>query len=386
MKMSGTANHGGAVMRRSMLAAALFATVAVSLAHGAWAQEKPVIQLAILLDTSNSMDGLINQAKSQIWKIVNEFATAKRGGVQPELQVALYEYGNDGLSAEKGHIRQVLPLTRDLDKVSEELFALQTNGGSEYCGQVIDVATRELAWSKNTKDLKVIVIAGNEPFDQGSVDFRKSCKAAITAGVIINTIHCGSDEEGRKGFWKDGALLADGQYMFIDSNQAVAHIDAPQDKEIARLGGELNGTYIPYGNVGNEASARQAVQDSNAMSVAQGSSVNRALFKASANYRNEAWDLVDAVRANTVKLEEVKEAELPEEMRKLDLAGRKAYLDKQEKRRSEIQEEIRKLDDERKKFVAAKMKEQQNPDADTFDSAMIRALRKQAESKEFKFE
>ncbi|MBM4352893.1 MAG: VWA domain-containing protein [Deltaproteobacteria bacterium] len=386
MKMSGTANHGGAVMRRSMLAAALFATVAVSLAHGAWAQEKPVIQLAILLDTSNSMDGLINQAKSQIWKIVNEFATAKRGGPQPELEVALYEYGNDGLSAEKGHIRQVLPLTRDLDKVSEELFALQTNGGSEYCGQVIDVATRELAWSKNTKDLKVIVIAGNEPFDQGSVDFRKSCKAAITAGVIINTIHCGSDEEGRKGFWKDGALLADGQYMFIDSNQAVAHIDAPQDKEIARLGGELNGTYIPYGNVGNEASARQAVQDSNAMSVAQGSSVNRALFKASANYRNEAWDLVDAVRANTVKLEEVKEAELPEEMRKLDLAGRKAYLDKQEKRRSEIQEEIRKLDDERKKFVAAKMKEQQNPDADTFDSAMIRALRKQAESKEFKFE
>ena len=32
-----------------------------------------MIQLAILLDTSNSMDGLINQAKSELWTIVNEF-------------------------------------------------------------------------------------------------------------------------------------------------------------------------------------------------------------------------------------------------------------------------------------------------------------------------
>ena len=29
-------------------------------------ERRPVIQLALLLDTSNSMDGLINQAKSQL--------------------------------------------------------------------------------------------------------------------------------------------------------------------------------------------------------------------------------------------------------------------------------------------------------------------------------
>ena len=51
------------------------------------------IQLAILLDTSSSMDGLIDQAKTQLWKIVNEFATAKKDGKAPRLQVALYEYG-----------------------------------------------------------------------------------------------------------------------------------------------------------------------------------------------------------------------------------------------------------------------------------------------------
>ena len=39
------------------------------------AADQPVVQLAILLDTSNSMDGLIAQAKTQLWNIVNEFAT-----------------------------------------------------------------------------------------------------------------------------------------------------------------------------------------------------------------------------------------------------------------------------------------------------------------------
>ncbi|MEZ5022383.1 MAG: hypothetical protein R2728_03810 [Chitinophagales bacterium] len=31
------------------------------------------IQIALLLDTSNSMDGLIEQAKGKLWSIVNEF-------------------------------------------------------------------------------------------------------------------------------------------------------------------------------------------------------------------------------------------------------------------------------------------------------------------------
>src|SRR3972149_11549646 len=75
-----------------------------------------LIQAAILLDTSSSMDGLIDQAKTQLWKIVNELALAKRNGKSPAIEVGLYEYGNDGLAERDGYIRRVLPLTRDLDK------------------------------------------------------------------------------------------------------------------------------------------------------------------------------------------------------------------------------------------------------------------------------
>src|SRR5262245_8603195 len=86
-------------------------------------KEPPVIQLAILLDNSGSMNGLIAQAKTQLWSIVNEFISAKQDGKAPRVQVALYEYGVNDLPAAKGYIRFLSPLTDDLDKLSEQLFA-----------------------------------------------------------------------------------------------------------------------------------------------------------------------------------------------------------------------------------------------------------------------
>ena len=124
--------------------------------------------------------------------IPNEFINAKQNGQRPDLQVALYEYGKSSLSAREGYIRQIQPLTTDLDKISEELFKLKTNGGEEYCGWVIQAATENLAWSKGANDFKAIFIAGNEPFTQGPVAYAQACKAAIEKGIIINTIHCGA--------------------------------------------------------------------------------------------------------------------------------------------------------------------------------------------------
>jgi len=128
------------------------------------------IMIALLLDTSNSMDGLIDQAKSQLWKIVNEVAASKTvDGKRPNIKIALYEYGNAGLSSNEGFIRQVSALSEDLDVISEKLFSLKTNGGNEFCGQVIKTSLDQLAWSASKDDLKMIFIAGNEEFTQGSV-------------------------------------------------------------------------------------------------------------------------------------------------------------------------------------------------------------------------
>ena len=132
------------------------------------------IQVALLLDTSNSMDGLINQAKSRLWNIVNTLTTLRFEGNEPEIQIALYEYGNDRLRAADNYIRLVAPLTTDLDLISEKLFSLTTDGGLEYCGAVIRNATKELRWSTNDRDIHLIYIAGNEPFTQGKISYREA--------------------------------------------------------------------------------------------------------------------------------------------------------------------------------------------------------------------
>ena len=124
---------------------------------------QPRIQIAILLDTSGSMDGLIDQTRNQLWQMVNEFARAKYQGITPILEVAIYEYGNSGLSPYTGYIRQVTGLTRELDRVSEALFSLTTNGGDEFCGAVIKSAVEELLMEFASSDIRAIFIAGNEP-------------------------------------------------------------------------------------------------------------------------------------------------------------------------------------------------------------------------------
>ena len=334
---------------------------------------QPVVQIAILLDNSGSMSGLIAQAKTQLWSIVNEFISAKQDGKAPRVQVALFEYGINSLPAETGYIRQLSPLTDDLDKLSEQLFAIsqKSAGSDEYCGWVIRDAVEKLAWDHSPKTYKAIFIAGNEPFTQGPVKYTVACKAAITKGIVVNTIHCGSEAEGVAGMWKDAASLSDGRFLLINHNAEVAAIPAPQDKAIAELNSKLNTTYVAYGALGGDGKARQSVQDANAASAPGGAEVlaKRALSKASANYSNSTWDLVDRAKEKDFDFAKIKAEELPEEMRKLNAAERKTYVEKKSAERAELQKRLSDLAGERDRFVAAKQREQVK------DSTLVSAVK-----------
>ena len=343
----------------------------------------PKVEMAILLDTSGSMEGLIEQAKSQLWQIVNEFALSKRDGESIELYLALYEYGKSSIPSSEGYIRMIVPLSRDLDKISEELFALKTNGGDEYCGQVIRSAVNGLQWSSDNNDLKVIFIAGNEPFTQGTVDYKTACENAIERSIIINTIFCGDHQEGIRTNWKDGADLADGKYMNIDHNQQVVHIDAPQDGEIIRLSAALNETYIAYGSTGAAYKTRQMEQDSNAQSLGGGVMAARTSSKASIQYKNEQWDLVDAEEEGAVDIEELAEDDLPDEMKGMNSEEKKAYVQEKATERKTIQEKINVLSAQRQKFVALERSKLQD---NTLDAVIIKAIREQAIKKNYTFE
>ena len=345
--------------------------------------KQPLIQLAILLDTSGSMEGLIEQAKTQLWKIVNEMAMARKWRRSPRVEVALYEYGKSSLPASEGFMRMIVPLTTDLDRISEELFRLRTNGGSEYCGRVIRSSLQELRWSSSQSDYKVIFIAGNEPFTQGNVDYRQACADSISKGVIVNTIFCGNHQQGVRTFWQHGAELADGQYMSINHNQKIVHLQAPQDKELVVLGQELNKTYIAFGRGGKGKKERQSKQDRNALAMNESVMVQRSITKASKQYTNSGWDLVDAEKEGKVKVEELKDEQLPQEMQSMDQKERRVYLRKMAEKRKNLQSRIRRLKSERDKHLASKKKE--TAQHSTLDTVLIKTVRKQAEKKKFKF-
>jgi hypothetical protein len=230
----------------------------------------------------------------------------------------------------------------------------------------------------------MIVIAGNEPFSQGGTDYRASCREAIAGGIIVNTIFCGGYQEGLQSGWKTGADLADGRYLAIDADHTPPPVSAPQDDEIARLGQKLNGTYIAYGKDGGAGKLRQKEQDMNAAAVSGEALAQRAAAKAAPQYSNSAWDLVDAKKAGAVKLEELNEAELPQEMKGMSLKEREAYVASTGEKREALQKQIARLHAERQRFVSEKQKN--GAAAGTLDEAILRALREQAAAKSFRFE
>ncbi len=345
-------------------------------------EKKETIKVALLLDTSNSMDGLINQAKAQLWEIVNELSYAKCEGETPNLKIALYEYGNDRLTSKSGYIKQVSEFTGDLDEISEHLFSLTTSGGDEFCGEVIDTAVKKLEWGKNEGDLKMVFIAGNEPFTQGKINFKDAIVNAQERDIVVNTIFCGNTRQGIATGWKEGADLGEGDYMTINQNKKIVHVVTPYDDEIIILNKKLNKTYVYYGHKGVLKYKKQEVQDENASELNEEVAVKRAVTKSSKLYDNSSWDLVDATNNESIKYSSVDKSKLPQELEHKSDKELEVYVKAKSRERKKIQAEIQILNTKRRQFVLEKQK---STKGDELESALINAIKKQAEKKNYKW-
>lgn len=334
---------------------------------------KTKIQVALLLDTSSSMDGLIDQAKSRLWNIVNTLTTLKYDGKTPDIEIALYEYGNDGLSKQSNYIRQIAPLSTDLDLISEKLFSLSTNGGNEYCGAVIQDATKQLKWAKDNNNMKLIYIAGNEDFNQGGINYKEAISNALKNDIYVNTIFCGDKTEGINTLWKDGADYGKGKYFNIDSNQTVIYIATPYDNEITKCNEKINKTYIGYGSKGSEKKMNQEVQDRNAQGVSVSNYAERAVSKSKAAYKNDSWDLVDKVKDDATAISKIKKEELPKELQNKSASELKVIVAQKTKERETIQKEIGELAKKRQQYIDTEAKKTKKQDdlGNTINTSII---------------
>jgi hypothetical protein len=339
----------------------------------------PKIQAAILLDVSSSMNGLIEQAKSQLWNMVSVMGRANCNGVAPKIEIALYEYGSPRNDIKKGFVKQLSPFTTDLDGLSAKLFSLTTDGGNEYCGQVIYTSIDELSWDTSSLNYKVIFIAGNEDFLQGSVHYTEACKKANEKGILVNTIYCGDRMQGIKEHWNLLGECGNGSYTNIDQNVKEEYIATPYDSNLLVLNTKLNGTYVTYGWRGEEALNQQASVDKLNTNANKSMGLKRVAVKGQANaYRNSGWDLVDAVEDDSSFIEKVELKTLPDSLKNKTRAQIKQVVVAKQQERSLIRKEITKLNGQRENFLVEEKKRRAGNSVQTLESETEKMIRQQA--------
>src|SRR5262245_43319630 len=419
----------------------LFAlTLAVAFAAGAAAapekvkDKKPNVEVVFCLDTTGSMSGLIEGAKQKIWSISNQIGAGKP---TPNLKVGLLAYRDKG----DAYITKLTELTDDLDKIYATIKEYKADGGGdtpESVNQALNEAVTKFKWSEDKDTLKIIFLVGDAPphLDyKDDVQYPETCKLAAGKGILINTVQCGSDSACAK-VWQEIADKASGGYVQIAQDGATVRVITPYDKRLADINAELENSTLVYGSKEKQEKDQEfrlkaldgakaepgkpaakgdpkgppvvKVEAPKASEVKPGTVVpttgagvggfggggpglpggapaatapalaaDRAVFNAMRGGIN-SYDLLSDIKAGKVKLESLKDEELPEELRKLPKEKRQAYLDDLEKKRDKLREEARELAKKRDDFTKKKIEEEGKKAKEGFDQKVEELLRKQA--------
>ena len=343
---------------------------------------EPRIEVVFVLDTTGSMSGLIEGAKQKIWAIANTIASAEP---TPDVRMGLVGYRDRG----DQYVTRLTQLTGDIDAVYARLMEFKATGGGdtpESVNQALYEAVTKVKWSKDDSVYKVIYLVGDCPphMDyKDDVEYPKSCELAAKAGIVINTVQCGT-HGATTPIWQKIALLAEGKYFAIAQSGGMRVVETPYDAELARLSRELDSTRVAYGLGDERAEAEERYRKSDrlyetASSVAV---AQRAAFNASkAGKVNFAGfqELVVDIESGRVELAKLKREELPENMQKMSSEEREAYVKEMAARRADITGQIKQLDQKRQVHITAENKKL-GP-RDSFDKAVFESIREQARKK-----
>jgi Mg-chelatase subunit ChlD len=336
--------------------------------------KKPRVEVVFVLDTTGSMTGMIEGAKAKIWSIATAIATGKS---KPDVAIGLVAYRDRG----DEYVTKVTPLTEDLDKVYGDLKSFRADGGGDLPEDVragLDAALGKIKWSQDKETLKIIFLVGDAPphmdyQDEPTVD--EICKKAVTAGVIINTVRCGGDQDCERIF---GAIArkSEGRFFTVDQTGGVVVVATPYDKDLGALNDKMGGTLLAYGDTASRSGAM--AREAEASAMAAPSKADRACGKA-AGARYSSDDLVDALKEKRVALDKIAVAELPEAMKNMKPEERQAYVEAKAKERDELRAKIVELARKRDAFIAEELKKKGVKD--TFDEVTLAALKEQAKAK-----
>jgi Mg-chelatase subunit ChlD len=378
-------------------------------------EKKPQVEVCFVLDTTGSMEGLIEGAKAKIWAMANQIVKQKPS---PDVKVALIGYRDRG----DAYVTRRFDLTADIDLVFKNLSEFKAEGGGdepEAVNQALDEAVNKITWSADRSTLKVIFLVGDAPPHMdyaGEKQYPAVCKEAAKRDLIINTVQCGGIA-ATTPVWREIAKSSEGEFAAIAQDGNVAVVSAPQDKEIAELNGKLGTTYVAVAREGQAyhdatvavSGAIKVVRETPAAALADrsefllnqaaattrptggtfaglapvGTPSGGAAYYGGIRVGTGRNELLDELASGSVKLDDLKDEQLPPEMRKMTKEERAAFVAGKQKERAEIQARIAELskaraaylEEAKKRAVAAGAK------ADSFDEKVNETIRRQAEAK-----
>ena len=361
-------------------------TIACSKARAAAVTDQAKIELVFALDTTGSMSGLIEAAKDKIWSIANTMATAKPA---PEIKIGIVGYRDRG----DAYVTTITGMTDDLDLVYQKLMSFAAQGGGdspESVNQALYDAVHKNDWSSNNrKTYKVIFLVGDAPphMDyQDDVKYRQTCRDASKKGIVINTIQCGN-MSGTRQIWEEIASLSDGKYFRVSQGGDSTDYKTPFDKEISEKSKALHKTKVYYGDKKFHRKNKEkldAVKDiyskAKPSAIAKRSSYNMS-SSGKKNLLGEQ-ELVDSVASGRVKLEEIKETELPAEMQKMSAVERKKHIETKNKERKQISTELKTLAEKRQAYIRKIVSKEKDKGKNSLDMKIYECIQTQAADKE----
>ncbi len=367
-----------AITMRALLFAAATLPMTATISQ---AVAKPSVEVAFVLDTTGSMGGLIEGAKRKIWSIATAIVDSNPDA---DIRMGLVAYRDIG----DEYVTKTIDLTADIQDLYANLLEFKARGGGDWPESVnaaLDIAVNKLQWTPDNAARRIVFLVGDAP---PHMDYAQDTKYPTTLAVarqkdiVVNAVLAGTARDTER-VWRDIAQHGNGRFIPIpqDGGQIVV-IETPYDDDIIILQKEINGTVIPYGprelQQRTESKTRQLSQvaaAAPAMATDMASFLNKR-STASSEAMTGAGDLVSDVNSGRQKLAAVKDADLPEHLRKLSPEQRAAALDKQLQTRKLLNTKLAALVAKRDKLVA-EQQAKAPPPTSSFDRAVAETLKAQ---------
>ena len=347
--------------------------------------QNQIVEVVFVLDTTGSMGGLLEGAKSKIWYIATEIQNAK---TNVEVRIGLIAYRDRG----DDYVTKHFPITSDIHSIYAELIEFQAGGGGdapESVNQALYEAIQQQNWNDAHDTLRIVFLVGDAPPKmnyQNDVKYMQSVKLAKQKDIIINTILAGNDSK-TKTIWQEIAQNANGAFSQIAQDGNITIVKTPFDNEIKQLNIQLNTTVILYGT---EKVKKQANRVMDSMAAAKpAASSDMASYNLKRTIKSRVFagdgDLLQELELKTETLGSLVDDKLPLNMQKMDASQRLEYIEKMQQKRSEIQAKIDKLAKNRSVYMVDQIKKLSDEDKNSFDENMVTTIREQAFEKGIKY-